>query len=71
MNYTETVKVQKQIKSLDRKVNKLYKEYKILEIKQRGTKDSDFYTLCIQKLDEVNQKIMALSTEREILTDSI
>jgi Na+/phosphate symporter len=71
MNYTQILEVRKQITSLDRKVNKLYREYSSLENKQEQTKDEDLYILIIQKLDEVNSKIMEISSKREILIDSI
>jgi Na+/phosphate symporter len=71
MNYTQILEVRKKITSLDRKVNKLYREYSSLENKQEQTKDEDLYILIIQKLDEVNSKIMEISSKREILIDSI
>tara|TARA_R110000851_G_scaffold286982_1_gene440899 strand:+ start:48 stop:263 length:216 start_codon:yes stop_codon:yes gene_type:complete len=71
MTYTETLKIEKQIKNLDSKTTKLYKEYKSLGNKQESTNDEDLYTLCIQKMEEVNSKIIAISTEREILSDSL
>ena len=71
MTYTETLKIEKQIKTLDSKTNKLYKEYKNLETKQELTNDEDLYILCIQKMEEVNTKITEISKEREILSDSL
>tara|TARA_R110000782_G_scaffold64914_1_gene132185 strand:+ start:87 stop:302 length:216 start_codon:yes stop_codon:yes gene_type:complete len=71
MTYTETLKIEKQIKTLDSKTSKLYKEYKSLEKKQESTNDDDLYILCIQKMEEVNSKIIKISTEREILSDSL
>ena len=71
MTYTETLKIEKQIKTLDSKTSKLYKEYKSLEKKQESTNDEDLYILCIQKMEEVNNKIMKISTEREVLSDSL
>ena len=71
MTYTKTLKIEKQIKNLDSKTNKLYKEYESLENKQESTNDEDLYILCIQKMEEVNSKIIAISTEREILSDSL
>lgn len=69
MTYTETLKIEKQIKTLDSKTTKLYKEYKDLETKQDLTNDDDMYILYSQKMDEVNNKIMKISTEREVLSD--
>tara|TARA_R110000772_G_scaffold244339_2_gene357441 strand:- start:328 stop:543 length:216 start_codon:yes stop_codon:yes gene_type:complete len=71
MSYTETLKIEKQIKNLDSKTGKLYKEYKSLEKKQESTNDEDLYILCIQKMEEVNSKIIKISTEREVLSDSL
>lgn len=71
MTYTETLKIEKQIKNLDSKTTKLYKEYKNLETKQDLTNDDDMYILYSQKMEEVNSKIMTISTERELLSDSI
>ena len=71
MTYNETLKIEKQIKNLDSKTTKLYKEYKSLENKQDSSNDEDLYILCIQKMEEVNSKIIAISTEREILSDSL
>ena len=71
MTYTETLKIEKQIKTLDSKITKLYKEYKNLENKQDLTNDDDMYILYSQKMEEVNNQIMTISTEREILLDSL
>tara|TARA_R110000851_G_scaffold254930_1_gene407540 strand:+ start:693 stop:908 length:216 start_codon:yes stop_codon:yes gene_type:complete len=71
MTYTETLKIEKQIKTLDSKTTKLYKVYKDLENKQDLTNNDDMYILCSQKMEEVNNKIMKISTEREILSDSL
>ena len=71
MTYTETLKIEKQIKTLDSKITKLYKEYKNLENKQDLTNDDDMYILYSQKMEEVNNQIMTISTEREMLSDSL
>jgi len=72
MTYTETLKIQKQIKNLDSKTNKLYKEYKNLETKQNlKCDDEDIYILYSQQMEEINNKIMSISSEREILSDSL
>jgi Na+/phosphate symporter len=71
MNYTQILEVKNKITSLDRKINNLYRDYSSLETQQEKTKDEDLYILIIQKLDEVNSKIMEISSEREILIDSI
>ena len=60
-----------QIKKLDSKVSKLYKEYSSLEAKQDLTNDEDMYALCSQQMEEVNNKITSISSEREILYDSL
>jgi len=60
-----------QIKKLDSKVSKLYKEYSSLEAKQDLTNDEDIYALCSQQMEEVNNKITSISSERETLYDSL
>jgi hypothetical protein len=71
MTYTETLKIEKQIKNLDSKRTKLYKEYKTTETKQEETNDDDMYIFCIQKLTQINDEIMSLGTQRENLMDSL
>jgi hypothetical protein len=71
MTYSETLKIEKEIKALDSRTDKLYKEFKEMEAKQETTKDNDVYVLCIQKLTQINSEIIKLSTQRESLTDSL
>jgi hypothetical protein len=71
MKYTQILEVRKQIKKLDIQVSKLYKEYNSLSTQQEQTACDDVYVLIIQKLDEVNSRIIEISSKREILIDSI
>jgi len=71
MSYTETLKIEKQIKTLDSKKAKLYKEYLSLETKQDSVTDEDTYILYSQKMEDLNISIMEISEESEILSDLI
>ena len=71
MNYTEQIKIEKEIKKLDRQRAKLYKEYAQWETKQENTNIEDFYILCIQKMEEIQEKISEISELSEELSDKL
>jgi hypothetical protein len=69
MGYTEQLKIQKELKKFDRKINKLYKEYKTKEIEQNKAEYEDVHDAYIVILESINAKIMILSEERETFQD--
>ena len=71
MNYLEEQKIRKEMKKLDLKRSKLYKEYAEYERKQDNTKCSDFYSLCSQKMEEIQEKLNFISEKNEELSDLI
>jgi hypothetical protein len=71
MNYTEQVKIEKEIAKLDKQRAKLYKEFAQWENKQDNAKDEDFYILCSQKMNEIQDKLNIISDKNEELSDKL
>lgn len=71
MNYTEKLKIEKEIAKLDKQRAKLYKEFTQWETKQDNTKDEDFYILCSQKMEEIQEKLNVISDRNEELSDKL